>query len=947
MMSMRSACLFKAIAMTCDTIAKAKIETRFVRPLSLFEWLTWLNNFPSAAIAVLVVLNLIVHWQTLDGYFLADDFVHVAWLKEVFNGHPEMVLKNFYTTWLQTEGTNFYRPFISVTLVIDRLLFGGTAAGYHLTNLIYQCVSTIGLYLVGREFVFLFSTKPDEETQCKPFLADRNAYALTYLPLLSAMLFAVHPLHAEVVSWIIARVDSVCCAFYLLAMWLFLRAGRVTDVKQQHVCKIAALCLFVISLISKEMAVTLPPALVLLMVLFPTQTGTPTSASLFKSVKNAFVATWQMWLILVVYLGFRAVALGSLTGGYQGSIGEGLSASTFERVFSTASAQRVIFPLNAEVFFPLKRLVRPLFFIYAIGLLLFACRFVLTKARGLQFRILAFASLWFFLVMVPTIPVWNLTETLQGSRFIYMGTAPLCLFFAALFAPVWSKSDIDSLRDSESEAAAKGTPAENRLPSYIVPLSGLSSIVAVALVGYYSYLVIGNNSAWTHAGQELKALRDSLDRKVSSLKDSENLALLNLPHRYKGAHMLYNAATLSVLLAPPLNQRDIVKRVATFEPVLFGDDDLIRISRVRKMIAPGANNQFVYWNRDDQKLGSIVLTPGAQEMKLDAICQALPPTDIDARGNAVPGTATVPLANETTTPPAPGQQQGSSNANTPPAAKQGAERLVHVIENNNRLMPPVLDIDPAFVDFLDLRLSAEQKHSTVENNSDRENSDNEKSKNNKKSASSADTASSGTATATIPIVVDWNSSASGRYNPAQGLVTTVPLDGKIYRMRIHVSQHKRWLARGKIHRLGISTPSPDVAISVHGVGLLNGRNAIPTLEPVGKNFVEDESGVIRAGGKLGHVNYDASQVSGATGVVFEISRPNAWFEHYTNTYRDAAKCDKALTSWTATALKGDNIPFGLKKLGGGGFYELRIAATGKNGDVVGYFSDPIMFQLGQ
>ena len=806
--------------MPSDTISSIKTVSGFTRPLSLFEWLTWLNHFPQVAILLLIVVNLVTHGHTLDGYFLADDFVHVAWLKEVFNGHFDLVLKNFYSTWLQTEGTNFYRPFISVTLVIDRFLFGGGAFGYHLTNLFYQCVSTVGLYLVGRELVYLFSDKQNEDADDKRTLGARNLYALTYLPLMSALLFAVHPLHSEVVSWIIARVDSVCCAFYLLAMWLFLKARRVADVKTQRICKFASLATFIISLISKEMAVTLPPALILLMVLFPKRTQAFSIASIFKSLKDSIVATWQMWLILIVYLVFRAVALGNLTGGYQGSIGEGLSASTFERIFSMASAQRVFFPLNAEVFVPLKRAARPLLMIYSAGLVLFLVRFALARTRLLQLRVLAFAALWFFLVMLPTIPVWNLTETLQGSRFIYMGTAPLCLFLAALFSPIWNSHDVEV---SGSKDADRKRRAGNSVPSPIVALGGLSSVIALALVGYYSFIVYGNNTAWVHAGRELKALRDALDTKVKELPDTDRLALLNLPHRYRGAHMLYNAATLSVLLAPPLNERDIVKRVATFEPVLFGDDDLVRISRIRPMIAPGNHNQFVVWKREDKKLDSIELEPGIQEFRMDSVCQALTPTDIDARGNA----AQSDKALETTTNGDGSSQAANTSSKTDAARSQsekdsansqisgigsstvpnpdGFERteapVGHLIYSGNRLMPPVMDIDPAGVDFLDACVSARMKN-----------------------AGTAGGGGLASASAqTTPIIVDWNSSASGRYNAAQGLVTTVPLDGKMYRMRIHVSQHKKWLTRGKVHRLGILAPAPDAEVTVYGIALLNGK----------------------------------------------------------------------------------------------------------------------------
>lgn len=863
-------------SMSSDVLTRPP-ASRSARPFSLYEWLVWLNDHNSSAIALLVVVNLACHWQTLGGYFLADDFVHVAWLQEVFNGHPDLLLKNFYSTWLQTEGTNFYRPFISVTLAFDRALFGFSPLGYHITNFIYQCLSTIGLFLVVKECTLLFRPN-SERALAENNIDDENFYASTLLPLLSAALFAVHPLHAEVVSWIIARVDSVCCAFYLLSMWLFLKSRRTVDAKKIRYTALA-FTFFVISLISKEMAVTLPPALVLLMVLFPRTKEDGKKPGLFAAIPKAFVETWQLWLILVIYAVVRTLALGSVTGGYQGSIGEGLSESTLSRIFSFASTQRVIFPLNAEVFDPIKRLVRPLSILYGITFALFLARFFCSKNKLLILKTIAFAALWFLLVMIPTIPVWNLTESLQGSRFIYLGTAPLCLLIAAFLAPMWNFE--------KGETAARNSPVSPAM----VALSAISSVTALSIVAFYGFIAFGNNSAWVQAGSELRTLRDALDKQVKNVPPTDDIALLNLPHKYKGAHMLYNAATLSVLLAPPLNESNIFRRVRTFEPVLFGDDDLIRISRVRRLLSPTSKTHFVFWDREDEKLVPIELKTADSEIKLDEKCQDLKPIDIDARGN--------PLLKL-------GEKNISDRGKVPPL---GGHRVPYAVQ----LLTPALDIQPTAVDFLDVCLSATSKDG-------------------------------GTAGGSIPVVVRWSGAVSLQSNDAQNLITTVPSDGKLYRMRIHVSEHKKWLSRGEIHRVAIESPRPGASVTVHGVSIVSGSDCIPVLETAG-NFTEDESGVTRAGGKIGRFSFDATKVDRATKTLFEISKPDAWFEHYSNTYRDASACPKALKSWIRNDLHEVGQEFSLKDLGGAGFYELRMAAVGPEGEVVGYFSDPIMFQL--
>lgn len=227
-------------------------------------------------IFLLVLLNVICYSSTVDGYFLADDFSHVSYLYQVFHGHPELLLQNFWTNWMQTEGTRFYRPVISLTLALDYLLWSGSAKGFHLSNLIFQILSSIGVFLVSKR-LFLTDLRGKQKTdgdsgkqldtraRLKYKLSPDHVYTINFTSLLAASIFAVHPLHPEVVSWIIGRVDSVCTTFYLFSLWLFLISIQTHNDRMAMRARYASLGLFALALGSKEMAVTLPPTLVLLL----------------------------------------------------------------------------------------------------------------------------------------------------------------------------------------------------------------------------------------------------------------------------------------------------------------------------------------------------------------------------------------------------------------------------------------------------------------------------------------------------------------------------------------------------------------------------------------------------------------------------------------------------------------------------------------------------------
>ncbi len=832
------------------------------KPLTLQEWLERLNKSLPGSLIVLLLVNFFIYRETVDGYFLADDFVHVAFLQQVFHGHPELLAKNFYSTWMQTEGTQFYRPFISLTLALDYILGGGLQPlAFHITNLLYQVLSSLGMYLLTAQIL-------------------RRAHQpASFAPLLAGLLFAAHPLHVEVVSWIIARVDSVCCAFYLLAFFFFLRANDRSLAKESERrpnlnAWLGGVC-FTTSLLSKEMAVTLPLSLSLCLLLFPDQADTACSG-MFKRLAGALKATWPAWLILILYLVFRALALGS-AGGYQGSIGEGLSSSTWARIFSLSSCQKVIFPLNAEIFVPLKRQIMPLLTTYVLILTLCLSRFVLYKSRAVPLRLLGFSILWFLIVMAPTIPVWNLTDSLQGARFIYLGTAPICLFLAALVTPRPAHPD--------------QVQAMNKIGAV---LNGAAVTISLALVVIFSDIAMKNNSAWARAGNELKSMRQAIESQIDRLPQPERMALLNIPHTYKGAHMLYNAATLSVLLEPPLSKKGIYERLDTFEPPLFGDDDLIRASRVRRLLSAETPYHFFYWDRNEWKL--LPLSPVLMEKHV-AIGQTglmLETVDIDSRGN----------------PAGSARLLGTAGSGTSPVCERLARDSV--------LLSPVLDVSACSADFLDICLSARRARGS---------STNER----------------------VPVVVEWNSEPQLSFREPESFLFSLPGDGIERRIRLHVSEHKKWLKSSTIHRLGLWSPlAPgDVEVAVTAVELSSGDRSIPVLLPDPISFPEDQSGVARTSASEGTFSYDASKVDNAHSILFEISQRDAWFEHYSNTFKDKEPSSKAMQSWRSNELKNLKATFKLNKPESSGFFELRLAALDKTGRVAGYFSEPIMFQIGR
>ena len=88
------------------------------------------------------------------------------------------------------------------------------------------------------------------------------------LPWLGSLLFATHPVHVEAVTGIVGRAEVLMSVFFLAAVLLWrhgeARYGAVIGsekLTKLWLCRGAVLLLWALSILSKEMGITLPPCL--------------------------------------------------------------------------------------------------------------------------------------------------------------------------------------------------------------------------------------------------------------------------------------------------------------------------------------------------------------------------------------------------------------------------------------------------------------------------------------------------------------------------------------------------------------------------------------------------------------------------------------------------------------------------------------------------------------
>ncbi|KAG8224300.1 hypothetical protein J437_LFUL007240 [Ladona fulva] len=145
--------------------------------------------------------------NSLDGNFVFDDSEAIVKNKDVRTETPvwNVFTNDFWGTPLTSNNSHkSYRPLTVLTFRWNYMMSGGLKPfGFRLVNvLLHAFVSVLMLPVLER----LFLTPSPRAS------------------LLAALLFAVHPIHAEAVAGIVGRADLLCALFFMLSFLAYCKA---------------------------------------------------------------------------------------------------------------------------------------------------------------------------------------------------------------------------------------------------------------------------------------------------------------------------------------------------------------------------------------------------------------------------------------------------------------------------------------------------------------------------------------------------------------------------------------------------------------------------------------------------------------------------------------------------------------------------------------------------
>jgi hypothetical protein len=312
----------------------------------------------STSPAILAIAALLAYFNALGGVFQFDDY-------NVIVNNPAV---HSLAAWL--DSMPGIRPLLKFSYALNWTLHRGPF-GFHLANVLVHAVNAVLVYELLRGLC-------EERVEVQ------------WAPLVGALLFALHPVQTEAVTYISGRSVSSMALFYLCSVLVWLRADRAAH---PRAWRALSAVLFGAALMVKETAVTLPFALLLLDAL---------------STRHRFSATQMLrrqgWHWLVLTGGVLVIAASPT---YRHLLEVSVSArGALDNLMTQANAVcylagQLILPwrMNVDPDLPVLTAVTPVIVLQAVAII--AC--VVVGALNLRRRAwLAFAVLWFFLQLLPT-----------------------------------------------------------------------------------------------------------------------------------------------------------------------------------------------------------------------------------------------------------------------------------------------------------------------------------------------------------------------------------------------------------------------------------------------------------------------------------------------------------------------------------------------------------------
>jgi protein O-mannosyl-transferase len=364
------------------------------------------NLRDSRKYSYIIIIFLIVASCIAFSPIAENHFINLDDNEYILENHP--LQSGFNSQSIQWAFTSVvkgnWHPLTLLSHMLDWSLFGANASGHHLVSLFFHIGAIV--------FLFLFLNKTTNTIWPAAF---------------AAAFFALHPLRVESVAWASERKDVLSMFFGIACLYAYVFYAEAPKISRYLAC----LILFVMSLMSKPMMVTLPFVLMLLDY-WPLQRWQKTMDA---PVKNGFHAAGKLLWEKVPFICLTlASCIVTLWAQHKDNLVVSLDSLPFTQRLSNAIVscavylEKTIWPFNLAVFYPFEYFL-PLWKVIFSGIILIIITLtVLYYIKKLPFLFVGW--FWYLGTLVPVIGLVQVANQAMADRYTYLPSIGIAMMLA-------------------------------------------------------------------------------------------------------------------------------------------------------------------------------------------------------------------------------------------------------------------------------------------------------------------------------------------------------------------------------------------------------------------------------------------------------------------------------------------------------------------------------------
>ena len=274
---------------------------------------------------------------------------------------------------------SIFRPILFITFAINYKISGLNPLSYHTVNLLLHIANTLIVIILTRRIALRFTEE---------LYSDRIAF-------ITSILFAVHPIGTEAITYISSRSSLLATTFYLLSLLSYTQFNQTENRSRQILYYILTILFFLMGVGTKEIILTLPIMIVILDIF-------SLKLSLKDTIKRIF--TTHITFVIIIFVGVLIRIYFFFT--YE-KVGGVLPRSIYENLLTQSEViikyiRLLLIPIGQNLIhnYPTVRTILNLYTLLCIFTIFSLIWYAIRKRNTYPF--ISFGILWFFVTLLPS-----------------------------------------------------------------------------------------------------------------------------------------------------------------------------------------------------------------------------------------------------------------------------------------------------------------------------------------------------------------------------------------------------------------------------------------------------------------------------------------------------------------------------------------------------------------